>query len=125
MQIVPDNNLIAKVGIDSRTIGFVQEGKRVEISIDSFPSSDFGVIDGTVTSIGSDALPLDQSLGKGAWTFPAKIALDNQYLELKSGKKLRLQAGMSLNANIKLRKVTYLKILLNKFSDKTETLKSI
>lgn len=125
LQIVPDNNLIATVSIDSRTIGFVDEGKRVEISIDSFPSSDFGVIDGTVTRIGSDALPLDQSLGKGAWTFPAKIALDTQYLELKSGKKLPLQAGMSLNANIKLRKVTYLKILLNKFSDKTDTLKSI
>ena len=53
------------------------------------------------------------------------IKLDNQYLELKSGKKLPLQAGMSLNANIKLRKVTYLKLLLNKFGDKADSLKSI
>lgn len=124
LQIVPLNNLIAKVSIDSRTIGFVKEGKRVEISIDSFPAADFGVIDGTVTRIGSDALPPDPALGKG-YSFPADIKLDNQYLELKSGKKLPLQAGMSLNANIKLRKVTYLKLLLNKFGDKADSLKSI
>ena len=118
------DNLIAKVSIDSRTIGFVKEGKRVEISIDSFPSSDFGVIDGTVTRIGSDALPPDPSQGKG-YHFPTNIALDNQYLEIKSGKKLALQAGMSLNANIKLRKLTYLKLLLNKFANKADSLKSI
>tara|TARA_B100000214_G_scaffold374852_1_gene358934 strand:+ start:1703 stop:2866 length:1164 start_codon:yes stop_codon:yes gene_type:complete len=124
LQIVPEDNLIAKVTIDSRTIGFVKEGKRVEISIDSFPSRDFGVIDGTVTRIGSDALPPDPSQGKG-YRFPANIKLDNQYLQIKSGKKLPLQAGMSLNANIKLRKVTYLKLLLSKFGDKAESLNSI
>jgi len=32
---------------------------------------------------------------------------------------------MSLSANIKLRKVTYLQLLLNKFGDKTESLKSM
>jgi len=124
LQIVPEDNLIATVTIDSRTIGFVKEGKRVEISIDSFPSSDFGVLDGTVTRIGSDALPPDPYEGKG-YRFPAKIKLDNQYLLIKSGKKLPLQAGMSLNANIKLRKVTYLKLLLNKFGDKAASIKSI
>ena len=124
MKIVPFNNLLAKVEIDSRTIGFVKTGKKAEISIDSFPSSDFGVIDGKVTSIGSDALIPIPSQGKG-YRFPADIYLNNQYLELKSGKKLPLQAGMSLTANIKLRKVTYLQLLLNKFSNKAESLKSI
>ena len=124
LKIVPMNDLIAKVEIDSRTIGFVNVNKQADISIDSFPASDFGVIEGTLLSIGSDALPPDPRTGKG-YRFPAKIQLDSQYLELKSGKKLPLQAGMSLTANIKLRKVTYLQLLLNKFTDRAESLKAI
>ncbi len=124
LKIVPLNNLIAKVEIESRKIGFVQTGKSVDISIDSFPATDFGVIEGTVTRIGSDALPPDPSQGKG-YRFPADIILKDQYLKLKSGKNLPIQAGMSLTANIKLRKVTYLQLFLNKFSSKAESLRSI
>ena len=124
MKIVPVENLLAKVEIDSRTIGFVKTGKEVEISIDSFPASDFGVIEGKVSSIGSDALLPVPAQGLG-YRFPAEITLNTQFIELKSGQKLSLQAGMSLTANIKLRKVSYLKLLLNKFGDKAESLKSI
>ena len=124
MQIVPFDNLLARVEIDNRTIGFVKTGKQADISIDSFPSTDFGVIEGSVTKIGSDALPPLPSEGKG-YRFPAEIKLETQYIKLKSGKKLPLQAGMSLTANIKLRKVTYLNLLFTKFSKKTDSLKSI
>ena len=124
MQIVPFDNLLARVEIDNRTIGFVKTGKQADISIDSFPSTDFGVIEGTVTKIGSDALPPIPSEGKG-YRFPAEIKLETQYIKIKSGKKLPLQAGMSLTANIKLRKVTYLNLLFTKFSKKTDSLKSI
>ena len=124
LTIVPLNNLQASVEIDSRTIGFVKTGKPVDISIDSFPASDFGVIKGTVKSIGSDALDPIASQGKG-YRFPANITLNNQYLKLKSGEKLTLKAGMGITANIKLRKVTYLQLLLNKFSEKADSLRSI
>jgi len=124
LKIVPSKNLIAKVEINSRQIGFVDKGKTVDISIDSFPSSDFGVIEGVVESIGSDALPPDPSQGKG-YRFPSNITLKDQFLKIKNGKKLKLQAGMSLTANIKLRKVTYIQLLLNKFGDKSKSLKSI
>ena len=124
LQIVPSKNLLAKIEIDSRTIGFVKVGKTAEISIDSFPSSDFGVVKGKLTSVGSDALPPNPSQGKG-YRFPAEVTLENQYLLLKSGEKLPLQAGMSLSANIKLRKVTYIQLLLTKFNKKKDSLKSI
>ena len=124
LKIVPLDQLIAKVEINSRTIGFVQPGKLAEISIDSFPASDFGVIEGKVTKISSDALPPSPAERKG-YRFPADITLKNQYLKLKTGQKLSLQAGMSLTANIKLRKVTYLKLLLNKFTDRADSLKRI
>ncbi len=124
LKIVPTDNLLAKIEIDNRTIGFVQPGKIADISIDSFPANDFGVLTGTLKKIGSDALPPIPSEGKG-YRFPADIELNNQYLLLKSGEKLPLQAGMSLTANIKLRKVTYLQLLLKNFREKTDSLKSI
>ena len=124
LKVVPFDNLVAKIEIDSRTIGFVKTGKSVEISLDSFPASDFGALQGKVSRIGSDALPPNPAEGKG-YRFPANITLDTQYLKLKTGEKLSLQAGMGLTANIKLRKVTYLKLFLNKFSDKADSLKSI
>ena len=50
---------------------------------------------------------------------------NSQYLLLKNGNVLPLQVGMSLKANIKLRKISYLQLLLGSFRDKTESLKSI
>lgn len=124
MKLVPLDQLQAKVEVDSRTIGFVSVGKKADISIDSFPATDFGVIEGIVTRIGSDALPPDPSLQKG-YRFPAVIRLNSQTLKLKSGQVLPLQVGMSLTANIKLRKVTYLQLLLSSFRQKADSLRSI
>ena len=123
MKIVPFRDLQARVEIQSSDIGFVQVGKPVEISIDSFPSSDFGVLEGTLKSIGSDALPPDER--NQTYRFPAIIALNSQQFRVKSGQELPLQVGMSLTANIKLRKVTYLQLLLGEFKDKTESLRRL
>ena len=123
MKIVPFSALQAKVEIESSDIGFVRVGRPADISIDSFPATDFGVLLGTVKGIGSDALPPDER--NQTYRFPATIALDTQQLMLKSGKSLPLQVGMSLTANIKLRKVTYLQLLLGEFKDKTDSLKQI
>jgi|LauGreDrversion4_2_1035121.scaffolds.fasta_scaffold08601_2 hemolysin D len=123
MKIVPYNNLKAKVEIDSSKIGFVRTGKPVDISIDSFPSSDFGVLEGSVFRIGSDALPPDQL--KQTYRYPAEIRLSGQQLKLKNGSVLPLQVGMSLTANIKLRKVSYLQLLLGEFKDKADSLKRL
>ena len=124
LKIVPLENLVAKIEIDSRSIGFVSTGKKADISIDSYPATDFGIIEGEVTKIGSDALPPDPREGKG-YRFPSEIQLKEQFLKLKNGKKLPLQVGMSLSANIKLRKVSYLKLLLGTFQTKADSLRSL
>jgi len=124
MKIVPLENLQASVEIESRKIGFVSVGKKVDISIDSYPASDFGVIKGVVKTIASDALPPNPSLNQG-YRYPASISIENQHLNLKDGQKLKLQPGMSLTANIKLRKVSYLQLLLQVFQNKSDSLRSI
>ena len=123
LKIVPFDKLLARVVIPSSDIGFVAIGQEADISIDSFPATDFGVLKGSIKSVGSDALPPDQF--NNNFRYPADIKLDNQKLLLRSGKTLPLQVGMSLTANIKLRKVNYLQLLLGNFRDKTDSLRQI
>jgi len=123
MKVVPFDKLEARVEVPSREIGFVSVGKAADISIDSFPATDFGVLQGTVRRIGSDALPPDQM--NNFYRFPVDIRLNSQQLKLKNGKVLPLQVGMSLTANVKLRKVTYLQLLLGEFKNKTDSLKRL
>jgi HlyD family secretion protein len=59
------------------------------------------------------------------YSFPAVIKLDSQQLKIKNGKPLPLQVGMSLTANIKLRSVSYLQLLLNTFQNKTDSLREL
>ena len=125
LKVVPFNTLEADVMIPSNKIGFVREGQPADISIDSFPASDFGVLEGTVESVGSDALPPYPQQMRQEYTYPAVITLKSQQLKLKSGKELPLQVGMSLTANIKLRSVSYLQLLLNTFQSKTDSLRQL
>ncbi|MEB3321213.1 MAG: HlyD family efflux transporter periplasmic adaptor subunit [Synechococcaceae cyanobacterium] len=125
MKIVPYDKLEARVEIASSDIGFVRTGMPVDISIDSFPATDFGVLEGSVKQIGSDALPPDAQKQREDYRYPATIALASQQLSLRSGKQLPLQVGMSLHANIKLRKVSYLQLLLGTFRDKADSLRQI
>ncbi|CAK6697480.1 HlyD family secretion protein [Synechococcus sp. CBW1107] len=123
LKVVPFDKLEARVEIQSSDIGFVHVGQAADLSIDSFPATDFGVLEGTVRRVGSDALPPDQQ--KQTYRYPADIRLSNQQLKLKDGNFLPLQVGMSLTANIKLRKVSYLQLLLGSFKDKADSLRRI
>ena len=135
MKVVPMGSLEAKVEVPSNKIGFVQVPQgcpddreacmSADISIDSYPSSDFGVLKGKVTRIGSDALEPDPQEQRQELSFPVTIQLDDQQLKLKTGSSLPLQVGMSLTANIKLRKVSYLQLLLGEFQDKAESLQRL
>ena len=123
LKVVPFDQLLARVEIPSTDIGFVRVGQPVDISIDSFPATDFGVLEGSVIKVGSDALEPEQLNQK--YRYPAEIELDNQQLMLKSGQTLPLQVGMSLTASIKLRTVSYLQLLLGTFRNKTDSLRQI
>ena len=135
MKVVPNGLFEAKVEVPSNKIGFVQvppgcPEKReacmnADISIDSFPSTDFGVLKGKVIQIGSDALEPDPQQQRQELSFPVTIQLDEQDFRLKSGAVLPLQVGMSMTANIKLRKVSYLQLLLGEFQDKAQSLQRL
>jgi hemolysin D len=126
VQIVPDNNLIAKIYITNKDIGFVKKDSKVDVRIDAFPFSEFGDVKGTLEWVGSDALPPDQIYNY--YRFPARVKLDSQSLRVNQGGSTRdipLQTGMALNANIKLRDRTVMSIFTEMFTRQSDSLKNV
>jgi HlyD family secretion protein len=125
LQIVPKDSLIAEVFITNKDIGFVRKGMNVDVRIDSFPFSEFGDIKGKVIDIGSDALPPDQN--HQFYRFPAKIKLDKQQLSLTNQeRKISLQSGMSITANIKVREErTVMSLFTEMFTKQIESLNEV
>lgn len=80
-KIVPNDNYVAEIYITNKDIGFVKEGMKVDVRVDSFPYSEFGEIKGKVSWIGLDALPPDQT--HQFYRFPAKVELEKQKLNIK------------------------------------------
>lgn len=122
LSIVPTDNLVARVFLTNRDIGFVREGMPVEINVSSFPSSEFGTITGELMWVGSDALPPTQI--RPYYAFPAKISLDKQEFVI-NGKPLRLQSGMEVTTNIKVRKRTVLSLFTDWFDKKVRGLENV
>lgn len=121
MKIVPTEALVARVEITNQDIGFVKEGMPVDVRIDSFPFSEFGDIKGTVTNIGSDALPPDQV--HPFYRFPVEVTMEQQYLSVR-GTNVPLQSGMSVSTNIITRDRTVMSIFTDLFSRRIESLKN-
>ncbi|MFP4132876.1 MAG: HlyD family efflux transporter periplasmic adaptor subunit [Halothece sp.] len=123
MKIVPQENLIAEVFITNQDIGFVKEGMKVDVRIDSFPFSEYGDIEGELISIGSDALPPNETYD--FFRFPAKIKLDSQTLQAQN-RDIPLQSGMSVSTNIKLREDRrVMSLFIERFTKEVESLKGV
>ena len=122
LKIVPSEELIAKVDITNRDIGFISQGLPSEVEVDTFPKREFGFIKGEVYFVGSDALPPTET--KGFYSFPAKISLEKQNLTIR-GKDVTLQSGMSVSANIKIRKRRVINIFLDNLLGPIEKMKEV
>jgi hemolysin D len=122
LKIVPSDNLLAKVYITNKDIGFVRPGMDVDVRVDSFPFSEFGDIKGKLTWVGSDALPPTQV--RNFYSFPAKVKLKTQTLKM-ANQQLSLQSGMSLSVNIKTRQRTVMSIFTDLFTGEMDGMKHL
>ncbi|WP_288239083.1 HlyD family secretion protein [uncultured Prochlorococcus sp.] len=125
LKIVPTGFLEAYVEVPSSDIGFVNKGMLADISIDSYPSSDFGIVEGEIIEISKDALPPNPKENRNLYFYPVKVKLEKQNLQIDQNNYLGLQAGMTIKANIKLRKVSYLRLILSNFKDKTRSINKL
>jgi hemolysin D len=122
LSIVPKDALVATVLLTNKDIGFVRTGMAVDLKVESFPESEFGTLNGTLTWIGSDVLPPTQE--RPYAVFPAKIRLEKQFIQ-QGDKTLSLKSGMAINGSIKLRKRTVMSLFTGMFDKKVKSLESV
>ena len=118
LSIVPKDALVAAVFLTNKDVGFLKTGMAVDLKVESFPDSEFGILNGTLIWIGSDALPPTQE--RPFYAFPAKIRLEKQFMQ-RGDKVLPLQSGMAISGNIKQRKRTVMSLFLDMFDKKLKT----
>ena len=101
LKLVPIDDLVARVFVSNRDIAFLKKEQAVKIRVDAYPYNEFGEIEGKIDAIGSDVLEPDNNYN--FYRFPVTIKLKKPFIMHKK-KKLNLKTGMSLSANIVLRK---------------------
>lgn len=129
LNVVPGDALEAKVFIPNTAIGFVVPGQRADISLDTYPSSDYGRIPAKLETIGSDALTTDEMTktlrnSRGGLYYPAILHLQRQSLQART-KAIPLKPGMALTADIHLRERTVISIITAFLSDKKRSLERL
>ena len=120
LKLVPAKRLQARVEISDGDIGFVKVGLPVNVSVDSFPSGEFGYISGTLVKLGSDALPPNQLSPQ--YRFPGTVSLEQQSV-VSGEQNLNLQSGMGVTANIKLRSRPVISIITDLFTKQMDGVK--
>jgi len=129
LQIIPEDDLQAKVYIPNDAIGFIRTGQRADISLTSFNASDYGYLPATVKRVGSDALtPQEQQRELGidaqGLHFPATLELNTQALQVGQ-RSIALQPGMSLTADLHLRTRRFISVITDLLDDKRRSLERL
>jgi len=103
LTIIPENTILhAELFLPSRAIGFVKKGQQVLIRYDAFPYQRYGLYQGTITQIAEAVInpaqiPIPIPVKEPVYRI--KVALQKQNINAY-GKKMPLQSGMSVAADI-------------------------
>ncbi len=118
MVIVPsDSQLEIEAMVSNQDVGFVHAGDQVEIKVDTFDFTRYGLLHGKVLNISSDSIvrdaPSDKSSDKPSGSptassepkgqelsYAARISVDRNQMQVED-KVVRLSPGMAVTAEIK------------------------
>jgi len=97
MVLVPrEHQLEIEAWVENKDIGFVKEGQPVEIKIETFPFTRYGLINGTILSVSNDAVQLD----KVGLVYAARVSMERSTIQVED-KLVNLSPGMSVSVEIK------------------------
>lgn len=97
MVIVPsDQPVEVEAMLENKDIGFVRPGQTVEIKVETFSFTKYGVVDGIVQSISNDAIE-DERLGL---VYSARIQLKKNTIQVGEN-LIALSPGMAVRAEVK------------------------
>jgi hemolysin D len=110
VSLVPENTaLIVNATVFNKDIGFVKEGQRAVIKVDTFDFQKYGTIEGLVETISPSSIEEKQNakdLEKGgeSGSYPVYVKMVSETLETKDGTVYRVKPGMSITAEINVGK---------------------
>lgn len=108
MAIVPmDEKLEVEAMVLNKDVGFVAVDQPAEVKLETFPFTKYGIIEGTVIDVSSDAMQ-DEQLG---FVYSARIALAKTAMEV-NGKAVNLTPGMTATVEVKTGKRRAIEFIL-------------
>ncbi len=95
IEIVPDEApLLVELDLSDRDSGFVEVGQRVEIKVEAFPFTQYGVLPGKLVWVSADA----QTTGKEGY-YRAWVEPDKRYLE-RGNQRVSVRPGMTASVDV-------------------------
>jgi len=97
MVVVPSGSDVAvDAQILNKDIGFIHEGQPVQVKLEAFPFTDYGIVPGVVETISRDAIQ-DEKLGL---IYAARVRLSRNFIDIE-GRRQVIGPGMAVQAEIK------------------------
>lgn len=112
LMIVPKGEeLIVEAMVLNRDIGFVREGQPVEVKLEAFPFTRYGVIAGTIEHVSTDSVENKES----GLVFPCLVRLAAHDIKV-GAKRVALAPGFAATAEIKTGERRIIEFLLSPLS---------
>ncbi|MCM1499744.1 MAG: HlyD family efflux transporter periplasmic adaptor subunit [Clostridium sp.] len=116
--ITPENaDTIIEAYVSTADMARMQEDDEVQIEVNGLSQTVYGNIAGTVQRIDSNVTAMESENGN-TQMFKVRILPESDYLVSKSGEKVNLANGMTVEARIVYDKLTYFNYLLEKMGVK-------
>ena len=117
--ITPENaNTVIDAYISTADMARIQEGNDVQIEVSGLSQTIYGNISGTVMQIDSNVITMDDRNNGSTQVFKIRIQPDTDYLISKSGDKVNISNGMTVEARVIYDKLTYFDYVLEKLGVK-------
>lgn len=111
-ELSPNGKLIVEAFLSTKDIGLVREGMGVNIRVDAFDYTQWGITHGNVISVAPDVT----TTTSGSF-YKVRCSINRPYLELKNGFRGYIKNGMSVN----VRMIVTQRSLFNLLYDKLDS----
>ena len=108
MHIVPDEDAIeVEAWLPNKDIGFVHDGQKAEVKVETFPFTKYGLIDAEILNVSNDATP-DERLGL---VYAMRVKMYQTTMKVKD-KIVNLSPGMAVTVEVNMGKRRLIEFLL-------------
>ena len=80
----------------NKDIGFVHEGQKAEVKIDTFNFTKYGLIEGKLVNVSNDAVPDEQQ----GLRYLASVEIEKDWMQMEN-RRVNLAPGMSVAVEVK------------------------